>query len=295
MAADSGVMATHTNAPFQAPLVVETASAERPVDAEKDSPSSADVVTVGDTPKQITTDAPSPTTVDDREAVAVAATEERVVPTELAVDDEDDEDDEFHEALVDDLNDEEEKASVVEDEHMPASTTSVVLETSVPPTPPTELPPLAAPVPARAVASARGDGPDSSSTDARPASVTARPQSTSSMSAATARSDASGGGPGANRNHWNMQTYLRSNAKINRLVQAALLKTLIHAIRRGSVEGVRVAIERGVLVQYLDNRQRNLIMYSGGGDLITRVFPLMRFGLVGSRASVTRTRGCRSS
>lgn len=53
---------------------------------------------------------------------------------------------------------------------------------------------------------------------------------------------------------------LRSNGKINRIVQAALLKTLLHAIRRGSVEGVRVAIERGVALQYVDSRGRNLIM-----------------------------------
>jgi hypothetical protein len=53
---------------------------------------------------------------------------------------------------------------------------------------------------------------------------------------------------------------LRSNGKINRIVQAALLKTLLHAIRRGSAEGVRVAIERGVVTQYIDNRGRNLVM-----------------------------------
>ncbi|KAJ0409692.1 hypothetical protein ATCC90586_007481 [Pythium insidiosum] len=63
-------------------------------------------------------------------------------------------------------------------------------------------------------------------------------------------------------NSWSMQHYLRSNSQINRLVQAALLKTLLHAIRSGSVEGVRVAIERGVHVQYRDSRQRNLIMFA---------------------------------
>ncbi|KAF1335401.1 hypothetical protein FI667_g1223, partial [Globisporangium splendens] len=59
---------------------------------------------------------------------------------------------------------------------------------------------------------------------------------------------------------------LRSNGKINRIVQAALLKTLLHAIRRGSVEGVRVAIERGVVTQYIDSRGRNLVMQVDAGD-----------------------------
>lgn len=54
---------------------------------------------------------------------------------------------------------------------------------------------------------------------------------------------------------------LRSNGQLSRIMQAALLKTLLHAIRRGSAEGVKVAIERGVSLQYIDSRSRNLIMY----------------------------------
>lgn len=56
---------------------------------------------------------------------------------------------------------------------------------------------------------------------------------------------------------------LRSNGQLSRIMQAALLKTLLHAIRRGSAEGVKVAIERGVSLQYIDSRSRNLIMYVG--------------------------------
>lgn len=56
---------------------------------------------------------------------------------------------------------------------------------------------------------------------------------------------------------------LRSTGQLSRLMQAALLKTLLHAIRRGSVEGVKVAIERGVSLQYIDSRNRNMIMYAG--------------------------------
>lgn len=61
--------------------------------------------------------------------------------------------------------------------------------------------------------------------------------------------------------NWRQRALRPTNGKLNRIVQAALLKTLLHAIRRGSVEGVRVAIERGVMVQYIDSRQRNLLMY----------------------------------
>uniref|UniRef100_K3W765 Uncharacterized protein n=1 Tax=Globisporangium ultimum (strain ATCC 200006 / CBS 805.95 / DAOM BR144) TaxID=431595 RepID=K3W765_GLOUD len=64
---------------------------------------------------------------------------------------------------------------------------------------------------------------------------------------------------------------LRSNGKINRIVQAALLKTLLHAIRRGSAEGVRVAIERGVVTQYIDNRGRNLVMLAAKCDTDARL------------------------
>lgn len=75
----------------------------------------------------------------------------------------------------------------------------------------------------------------------------------------------------SHRTSWSMQSYLRSNAKINRLVQAALLQTLIHAIRSGSVEGVRVAIERGVHVQYINSRRRNLLMFAMECDTDARL------------------------
>ncbi|POM79507.1 Hypothetical protein PHPALM_2809, partial [Phytophthora palmivora] len=63
----------------------------------------------------------------------------------------------------------------------------------------------------------------------------------------------------------------QSNTQITRLVQAALLQTLLHAIRTGSVEGVKVAIERGVQVQYLDSRQRNLVMLASKCDTDARL------------------------
>ncbi|DBA03278.1 TPA: hypothetical protein N0F65_011637 [Lagenidium giganteum] len=64
---------------------------------------------------------------------------------------------------------------------------------------------------------------------------------------------------------------VRNNTSINRIMQAALLKTLIHAIRSGSVEGVRVAIERGVAIDYVDNKQRNLIMFATKCDTDSRL------------------------
>ncbi|KAG6609374.1 Ankyrin repeat protein [Phytophthora cinnamomi] len=64
---------------------------------------------------------------------------------------------------------------------------------------------------------------------------------------------------------------MESNTQITRLMKAALLQTLLHAIRTGSVEGVKVAIERGVQVQYLDNRQRNLVMLASKCDTDARL------------------------
>eukprot|EP00644_Phytophthora_capsici_P002221 jgi/Phyca11/568002/estExt2_Genewise1.C_PHYCAscaffold_270228 len=64
---------------------------------------------------------------------------------------------------------------------------------------------------------------------------------------------------------------MESNTQITRLMKAALLQTLLHAIRIGSVEGVKVAIERGVQVQYLDNRQRNLVMLATKCDTDARL------------------------
>jgi hypothetical protein len=54
-------------------------------------------------------------------------------------------------------------------------------------------------------------------------------------------------------------------------MQAALLKTLLHAIRRGSAEGVKVAIERGVMTQYIDSRSRNLLMLAAKCDTDARL------------------------
>ncbi|KAF4323696.1 hypothetical protein BBO99_00001486 [Phytophthora kernoviae] len=64
---------------------------------------------------------------------------------------------------------------------------------------------------------------------------------------------------------------MQSNTQITRLMKAALLQTLLHAIRTGSVEGVKVAIERGVQVQYLDSRQRNLVMLATKCDTEARL------------------------
>ncbi|KAE9354427.1 hypothetical protein PF008_g4539 [Phytophthora fragariae] len=64
---------------------------------------------------------------------------------------------------------------------------------------------------------------------------------------------------------------MESNTQITRLMKAALLQTLLHAVRTGSVEGVKVAIERGVQVQYLDNRQRNLVMLASKCDTDARL------------------------
>ncbi|KAI9995509.1 hypothetical protein PInf_012574 [Phytophthora infestans] len=64
---------------------------------------------------------------------------------------------------------------------------------------------------------------------------------------------------------------MQSNTHLTRLMKAALLQTLLHAIRTGSVEGVKVAIERGVQVQYLDSRQRNLVMLATKCDTDSRL------------------------
>ncbi|OWZ24678.1 hypothetical protein PHMEG_000201 [Phytophthora megakarya] len=64
---------------------------------------------------------------------------------------------------------------------------------------------------------------------------------------------------------------MQGNTHLTRLMKAALLQTLLHAIRTGSVEGVKVAIERGVQVQYLDNRQRNLVMLASKCDTDARL------------------------
>ena len=61
-------------------------------------------------------------------------------------------------------------------------------------------------------------------------------------------------------NHPKATTRARAQTNLSRIVQAALLKTLVHSIRRGSVEGVKVAIERNVAIKYVDSSRRNLIM-----------------------------------
>lgn len=53
---------------------------------------------------------------------------------------------------------------------------------------------------------------------------------------------------------------IRRNKQMKHLVEAVLLKTLLHAIKRGSIEGIRVAIERGVSIDYVDGKSKNLIM-----------------------------------
>ncbi|RMX69816.1 hypothetical protein DD238_000591 [Peronospora effusa] len=69
---------------------------------------------------------------------------------------------------------------------------------------------------------------------------------------------------------WRMRA-MESNTHITRLMKAALLQTLLHAIRIGSMDGVMVAIERGVQVQYLDSRQRNLVMLASKCDTEARL------------------------
>lgn len=64
---------------------------------------------------------------------------------------------------------------------------------------------------------------------------------------------------------------MHSNTRVTRLVKAALLQTLLHAVRVGSVEGVKVAIERGVQVHYIDSRQRNLLMLASRCDTDARL------------------------
>lgn len=64
---------------------------------------------------------------------------------------------------------------------------------------------------------------------------------------------------------------MHTNTKLTRLVKAALLQTLLHAVRVGSVEGVKVAIERGVQVAYVDSRRRNLLMLAARCDTDARL------------------------
>ncbi|CCI39242.1 unnamed protein product [Albugo candida] len=64
---------------------------------------------------------------------------------------------------------------------------------------------------------------------------------------------------------------IRRNRKMKHLVEAVLLKTLLHAIKRGSIEGIRVAIERGVLIDYVDGKSRNLIMFATKVDTDVRL------------------------
>ncbi|OQR99180.1 hypothetical protein THRCLA_06577 [Thraustotheca clavata] len=47
---------------------------------------------------------------------------------------------------------------------------------------------------------------------------------------------------------------------VQTLLHVALLKMLVHSLRYGHVEGVRMAIEKGVNVKYIDKRSRNLLM-----------------------------------
>ncbi|RHY27568.1 hypothetical protein DYB32_007181 [Aphanomyces invadans] len=46
------------------------------------------------------------------------------------------------------------------------------------------------------------------------------------------------------------------------LLHAALVKLLVHSIRQGHVEGIRLAIEKAVDVRYVDKKGRNLLQYA---------------------------------
>ena len=53
----------------------------------------------------------------------------------------------------------------------------------------------------------------------------------------------------------------RADKGMKAIVHAALTKMLLHSIRNGYVEGVKIAIEKGVNLKYCDKKHRNLFMY----------------------------------
>ncbi|KAG9398082.1 hypothetical protein AC1031_015003 [Aphanomyces cochlioides] len=58
---------------------------------------------------------------------------------------------------------------------------------------------------------------------------------------------------------------------VKTLLNAALLKMLIHSIRYGHVEGIRLTIEKGVDVHYIDKKGRNLVQLAIKQDTSTRM------------------------
>ncbi|OQR81124.1 hypothetical protein ACHHYP_16743 [Achlya hypogyna] len=58
---------------------------------------------------------------------------------------------------------------------------------------------------------------------------------------------------------------------VQTLLHVALLKMLLHSLRYGHVEGVRMAIEKGVNLKYIDKRGRNLLMLAIKQDTDTRL------------------------
>ncbi|ETV91649.1 hypothetical protein H310_13895 [Aphanomyces invadans] len=55
------------------------------------------------------------------------------------------------------------------------------------------------------------------------------------------------------------------------LLHAALVKLLVHSIRQGHVEGIRLAIEKAVDVRYVDKKGRNLLQLAIKQDTATRM------------------------
>ncbi|RHY45962.1 hypothetical protein DYB30_010997 [Aphanomyces astaci] len=55
------------------------------------------------------------------------------------------------------------------------------------------------------------------------------------------------------------------------LLQAALIKMLVHSIRHGHVEGIRLTIEKSVDIRYIDKKGRNLLQLAIKQDTATRM------------------------
>ncbi|TMW60641.1 hypothetical protein Poli38472_000683 [Pythium oligandrum] len=164
---------------------------------------------------------------------------------------------EAKEESVEEADDEAEEEEEEEDEMEAVEEKKKTPAAALPPLPPHSTTATGSATAANSAREARS----SSTSNANPSASTPQVQ----------RKQSSRGIAGTSRSNWSVERYIRQNAKVSRLVQAALLKTLLHAIRRGSVEGVRVAIERGVLVRYIDSRQRNLIMYAAKCDTDARL------------------------
>lgn len=231
--------------------------------ASTSSSSSSDHAVVNDTHEAVATsgsahdvemprnDSSSEAAAIDDESDAKSASEphgryEEVVLDDHDVDDDDDDENQFEDAR-------ETVTSDVEAQNRTASSPSLAVATAVT---------IAAPL---GGATATEDANKSTSKPhALALAADQLPQSTATTTRherpATARSASKPFVPLPPSKNWRTMA-LRSNGKLNRLMQAALLKTLLHAIRCGSAEGVKVAIERGVTLQYIDSRSRNLVMY----------------------------------